>query len=402
MNKKKYIILTSMGYFPEYGGVENSIRFLSKELSLEGFRPIVITSQSKKVAYRKLSLIDGVIVVRFKFRPFSSSFFNILFMPYSIVSLYFILRRIEKKRNIVKSINRNQFLTFFSQLVFKNNVYLAPGFSQYQATPAMLRTSMSRWQRKVTQFKLSIHQWFDRRALLKSDRVFLFSKNMREQARDVLGPQAALVDTFEITKPGIDSDIFYPASCAEKLSLRKKLKLPINKKIVLSVGRFVSAKGFEYLAESAKELANNIVVVIVGDGPERDYLKEKHSDLIQSGKLILPGKSDDTSSFYKASDIFVLSSVYEPLGQTLLEAGASGLPIISFRESSCVINATEEIFSETAFYVDEVSACSLAEKIEYCLSLTSEEQSEISSSVKSRVLGSCSWRELARDLVDFN
>lgn len=400
MRNMKYVVLTSMGYFPEYGGVENSIRFLSKELILQNVRPIVVAAQSKKIKYKKLSVIEGVLVVRFRFRPFDSKVLNLLSLPCSILSLYFSLKKIESSRDVVKCINRNQFISFFAQLIFKCNVYLAPGFSQYQTTPAMLKSSMPIWQRMITKFKSSIHQWFDKRALLRSKDVFVFSKNMKKQAKNVLGQDYKIADNFKITKPGVDSILFSIPSNHEKLSLRRELNLPLDKKIVLSVGRFVSAKGFEYLAESAGYLSDDDIVVIVGDGPEKEYLSRKYSDLCNSGKLVLVGSSDDTARYYKAADVFVLSSVYEPLGQTLLEAGACGLPIISFSESNYVINATAEIFSESAYYADDLSASSLALKICDCLKLNDEEYSEVSSSVRNEVLKSCSWRKLSKELMD--
>lgn len=399
MRKNKYIVFTSLGYYPEYGGVENSIRFLVKETKKQGYHPIVITAQTKKVSFRRLALVDGVPVVRFRFRPFKSRLLNFFFMPVSMLDLLITMKSINKCRDVALSVDRNQILCVFSQFIFSDNTYVAPGFSQLQSSPAMLNSSMSLSETVSTKLKKYVHNWFDRRALVKSKRVYVFSENMKRQAERVLGGKGELVANFRLTKPGVDSKKFKPISASEKADVKQRLRLPVNKRVILSVGRFVGAKGFSFLAEAANYLDDNAVIVIVGDGPELNSLQAKNSELVKAGKLIFPGSSHDTVSYYQAADFFVLSSVYEPLGQTLLEAGSCGTPIISFKNSNEVINATHEIFGDNACYVDEVSGLELSKKIISCLLMTEAEYRTVSVETRSIVKKSCSWERLAKELI---
>ncbi|WP_417441814.1 glycosyltransferase family 4 protein [Idiomarina sp.] len=401
-SRKMKVIFTTIGYYPEFGGVENSLKYLSKETNNLGFRPIVVAAQSEKIEYKRVTRIDGIPVVRFRFRPFKSKVLNFFFLPFSFLDILFIFRKINQKKSVRLSINRNQFTSFFATLVFKRNVYLAPGFARFQATPSMLNEKASGVKKTLFHIKAIIHNWFDKLALLRSDKVFLFSENMKRQARSVLLPHEYRSSNFQITKPGVDLDNFFPVNESVKKTLRKSLNLPEDRILILSVGRFVSAKGFSYLAASAEYLPDNASIVIVGDGPQRGDLLEVHKGLIEKKILILPGKSVDTSKYYQASDVFVLSSVYEPLGQTLLEAAACGLPIISFRNSSesGVVNATYEIFESNAFYSIEKSSSGLAMAINNYLDLEKEAKISISESTRSIVEKKCSWRTLAKELLD--
>lgn len=396
------VVFTTLGYYPEYGGVENSIKYLSKEVKNFGFRPIVVAAQSKKIKYKRVTRIDGIPVIRFRLRPFKSKVINLFCLPFLFLDLFFILRNINMKKSVRLSINRNQFTSFFATLVFKRNVYVAPGFARFQATPSMLNEKVVGIKKALFHIKAIIHNWFDKLALRRSDKVFLFSENMKEQARSVLSPREYSNSNFQVTKPGVDLDKFFPVNESVKKALRKSLNLPEDRILILSVGRFVSAKGFSYLAASAEYLPDNASIVIVGDGPQRGDLLEVHKGLIEKKILILPGKSVDTSKYYQASDVFVLSSVYEPLGQTLLEAAACGLPVISFRNSSesGVVNATYEIFESNAFYSVEKSSSGLAIAINNYLDLEKEVKISISESTRNIVEKKCSWRALAKELLD--
>lgn len=400
MKNKKRVILTTLGYYPEYGGVENSIKFLAREFRRMGYIPVVVAAQSQKRLFKRVELIQGIPVIRFPFRPYNSKFLNLLSFPNSIITLYLIMRKLNLKGDIESQINRNQFTSFVANCVFDNTTYIAPGFSKFQSSPDMLSRTMSFSKRVVTKLKAIIHNWFDYRALVSSDKVFLFSENMREQAINVLGNDNRQAEQFKVTKPGVDTVIFNKVSAQQKAEFRVLLGLPSDKIVALSVGRFVSAKGFWLLAEASRLKSSSFVTVIVGDGPDRADIIREYRKEIQEGKLILPGKTDLTDRYYKASDIFVLSSIYEPLGQTLLEAGACGLPVVGFRSNGeDVVTATEEIYGELARYSTDVDGGGLAELVEEYATLTSQERERLSSRYRELVLERYSWTTLAKQLT---
>jgi len=104
-----------------------------------------------------------------------------------------------------------------------------------------------------------------------------------------------------------------------------------DKKVVISIGRFVEYKGFEYLIESAKYLNENIKIIIVGTGPIYKKLNKKVIEMNLKEKVFLPGRIDNISLFIKNSDLVCLPSVSrnEAFGLVLVEALFFGKPLIT-------------------------------------------------------------------------
>lgn len=101
---------------------------------------------------------------------------------------------------------------------------------------------------------------------------------------------------------------------------------------ILAVGRLVKYKGFHVLIEAARSI--NSKIVIVGEGPEYDHLKELISDYNLQDKVFLLGKVEDSTTFtalYHACEIFTLPSITpnENFGIVQLEAMACRKPIVT-------------------------------------------------------------------------
>ncbi|PYL42602.1 MAG: hypothetical protein DMF42_06425 [Verrucomicrobia bacterium] len=111
---------------------------------------------------------------------------------------------------------------------------------------------------------------------------------------------------------------------------------------IISVGRLVPFKGFEYLVDACAELARrgfDFVCHIVGDGPLRDRLGAKIDMLNLSSRINLLGSLSQRAVLEKiqAADIFALASVIDAQGASdvfptvILEAMASARPVVSTR-----------------------------------------------------------------------
>lgn len=106
-----------------------------------------------------------------------------------------------------------------------------------------------------------------------------------------------------------------------------------GRQVVLGVGRLDGQKGFDWLIDAFAEVAQGHPqwdLVIVGDGPQAASLRSQidHAGLAQ--RVFLPGRVGNVSDWYARADLYVLSSRYEGFPNTLIEAMAQGLPVISF------------------------------------------------------------------------
>lgn len=99
-----------------------------------------------------------------------------------------------------------------------------------------------------------------------------------------------------------------------------------------SVGYLIEQKGYIYLIEAAKmvlEEKNNVNFSIVGDGSEFNNLQELIRDLSLSEKVKLLGFRSDIPNILPKWDIYVQPSLWEGLCITVVEAMASGLPVVA-------------------------------------------------------------------------
>jgi len=99
---------------------------------------------------------------------------------------------------------------------------------------------------------------------------------------------------------------------------------------IISVGSFKSQKNHQLLFNAIASIKNpNICLMLVGDGEDREKLKNLAKELKIETKIVFVGFQLDLSPFYKTSDLFVLSSNYEGFGNVIVEALCYGIPVVS-------------------------------------------------------------------------
>lgn len=122
--------------------------------------------------------------------------------------------------------------------------------------------------------------------------------------------------------------VVVPNGVGEEYFVKREIysKDPLH---ILFVGRLAKQKNIPLLLESTALLKNRVIVNIVGDGEEAQNLKNLAFQLRLENVLFHGKKTgEELKQFYKKADIFLMTSRSEGMSLALLEAMASGLPII--------------------------------------------------------------------------
>ncbi|MDO9463811.1 MAG: glycosyltransferase [bacterium] len=134
--------------------------------------------------------------------------------------------------------------------------------------------------------------------------------------------------------------LIYNASDLSRLNLsvnkqEKKREFGIDENccVVGTVGRLVELKGYPYLIKAAslilQKFPKKLKFLIVGDGYMAEKLKTLAKGLGIADKIIFAGQRQDVPEILHILDIFVLTSYYEGLPRSIIEAQACGVPVVA-------------------------------------------------------------------------
>jgi glycosyltransferase involved in cell wall biosynthesis len=163
-----------------------------------------------------------------------------------------------------------------------------------------------------------------------------------------------------------------PELAGDDGSIRRELGIPGDTFMWVTAGRLTAQKGYVHLLEAAAHLletGSSFALVIAGSGELEDELKEKARSLGLDGVVVFPGLRQDIPEFLRASDAFVLSSLWEGGPLVVLEAMAQELPVAATR-----VGDTEAMVREgdTGFLVEPGDAASLARAMKQVMELGSQ------------------------------
>ena len=155
-----------------------------------------------------------------------------------------------------------------------------------------------------------------------------------------------LIDTVRIPADkvvqiynGVDTERFTPQASgpgSTAADIPDSFRPKSNRIVIGTVGRLAAVKdqqlllvALHQLLRERPELRDTLRLVIVGEGPERDALAAKIEKLALQNIVWLTGDREDIPDLLRTMDVFVLPSLGEGISNTILEAMASGLPVIA-------------------------------------------------------------------------
>jgi len=332
------ILLTSTKYFTHVGGIENSLKFIAKELLKNNHKPIIFCEQTNKSLSNE-DEIDGIKVIR------HPKYFRIFNLYEDINYLYKLKKEMiktikEEKINVILSRHLYYTYTFCRTDLNIPFVYYAPTIFPMEIFHNLKN------QKPLKKFNLFVQsiltKYLEYIAMKNSPKISVLSNNMKNL---ILHYYNIDPEKIKVIPPGVDNEKF------KKIKIERKFynDVGINNsdKIILSVTRFDDCKNVLNLLTELKRiesnLCKNVKVIIVGDGPQSHLIKKYIKENKLSQRIILVGYRLDVEKFYNIAYMFVNPSYLEGFGQVYIEAMACGLPCIGFKKGKPIPRvATEE------------------------------------------------------------
>jgi UDP-glucose:(heptosyl)LPS alpha-1,3-glucosyltransferase len=227
-----------------------------------------------------------------------------------------------------------------------------------------------RWQRTTLWGKLSIvlnpYHWLIlalERSIFKQHRYKRIIAISELVKNDIVRHYGVAPSDIEVIYNGIDIDKFHPANKNRyRTEIRQKHGLKNSDFVVLFMGSGFKRKGVGYLIKAVESISEPVSVLIVGKGKKR--LMSTLAKGVRQ-KVIFCGAQRENYKYYAAADIFVFPTVYEPFGNVHLEALATGLPVITTKNSGAAEIIRDEIHGFVVQMPEDFQQ--IAEKIRFLL-----------------------------------
>ncbi len=232
-------------------------------------------------------------------------------------------------RELKKELNNNNVVINLHTVHTLSSIIIIFIFRNYPIVIHHHGDTPYRYQNSKSSFKKLIKSLFirlDEKVLKHVDYFSVISKREKEYLVNIIGSQNVVIEQgrkfYSYYKP------------IEKLTARKKLGLPLDKKIILYVGYYYRLKGVDAILETYKKLKNkyDVLLIFAGGGVNDElYGKVKDADAIDLGII----DNDSLIEYFSAADVYILFSEnsnlvqYGGFGTAPIEAMACNCPIVS-------------------------------------------------------------------------
>lgn len=230
-----------------------------------------------------------------------------------------------------------------------------------------------------------------------------FTKSFTDHTNAVIVPTDKMEDmlsSYKVDTPmyvvptGINLDRFETSDAYIRRTIRNKFGIGEDECLLTFVGRVAKEKNLEEIISFMDDArTNNIRLLVVGDGPDREDVEKEVARRGLKDRVIFAGMvaPSEVADYYKAGDIFVSASTTETQGLTYMEAMASGLVLLCRNDEALddvVVNG------ENGFVYDNKEDFMNAL---FILMTDSEKRAEIAAKARASVLERYSIDKFAKD-----
>ncbi len=281
------------------GGAEELRFILLQGLNKERFEPFVCCIKEKGLIGERIERL-GIPVVEL---GFSGNFYDL-----RVFSALFNLIK-EKGFQIVQSC-----------------MFIATIFSTFPARVLKVPVILSE-EHCIEVWKRMHHKIIDKIVFSLLDKVIAVSEEVKNY---MISNEEISPDKVFVLPNTADQKRFEDISLAR--DLRKELNISQNGPVIGIVGRLHTQKGHKYLFESLfeiKKVFSNVKVLVAGEGPLEQELKEYVHQMQLEENVIFLGRYEDILSVFNTIDVLVLPSLYEGQPVVILEAMMCEKPVVA-------------------------------------------------------------------------
>lgn len=311
---KVRILMVSPQYRPIVGGYERAAERLSVVLAARGHRVTVI-AERRNTAWLQEELIDGICVRRLwcAYRP--------RFHTITALASFAMFLLAEGRRFDVWHVHQ-----------YGHHAALAVTLGKVLRRPIVLKLTNTADQGLAHSAASGRFASLTTFLLKRATAVVALTREMVGEAK-AFGISA---ERIHCLGNGVDTALFCSRDQTQRALLKQVLGIGASR-VVLFVGRLAEEKNPQGLIQAWTAALSSLPVdwklVFVGNGPMRDALEASVEGQCRDGSVLFAGQQNNIEQWMGAADIYVLSSRNEGLSNTLLEAMASGLPVVATRVS---------------------------------------------------------------------
>jgi len=338
------ILVFSPYYPPHTGGLESHADEFNKYLSQKGVDITVFTPKLPQEALENEIRYNNVKITRFPAFEIISNYPLPKFWSLKFWQLFLSL--FEEKFDIVISRTR-----------FFNTSLLALIYANIKKVKWIHVEHGSDFVKSGGKFSVFVAKIYD----------YTFGKLVLTSANNVIANSNASAVFCKKIAPKISCETIYRGVEIEKIESTKpnlEIKNNYQKDIIITfIGRLIDGKGVTNLISVIKNTSYNLKLFIIGDGPQKQTLKNLSIRLNLENKVIFFGnkKFEETIGILKISDIFVNPSYTEGLPTSVIEAALCKKAIIATN-----VGGTSEIITDqkNGFLIEPKNIKQLKEKLE--------------------------------------
>lgn len=369
--RKKEILLVSYDYFPNIGGVAVYTHELSQALAKRGHTVTILTSYFSKSNEVKLTFDQKVAIFRIPI-PRIKKIGDAIYQK----KMSSLIQRLQEEKKI--DVIHWQTLNKDAKMMKRVNV---EGIEIYTNHLSWFRTLFN--QKKYKKIVKMIGQ---------PDKIICPSREVEAMSGKLVG-----FENCVFIPNGVRLET-YKEKTKDLRSLKKKLGISLQDKILVTTNRMEPVKGMTYFIKAIPKLLEqhpNTCICLIGDGSQEKELKawlNKQSINQEKVKFLGRKENHQIKQYLELADIYIQPSLMEGCSIGILEAMACGNPVIA-----CDIGGNPDVIEDkkSGLLIQDQSVSAIYEAVHYLL-CHPDVAEKMGKQAKLKIEGELNWEKLAQ------